>query len=286
MSETFHFTGLSRGLAAVGAGLFFALAASAAGTNQVVDLMETNVPSADPTLAGGQSLNQAASDPTASLMAVQVADWYNANLRDLPGEDANTVVLRTVIPFQFDGYKNIFRATIPFITDNPAVDSGLSDMTLFDLVVFNQSWGRWGVGPVALLPTGGTSRGADQWALGPAEGFTARQGKLLWGVFNQNLFTYTGAEDRNPVNVSVLQPIINYGLGHGWSVGGSEMTFSYDYYAGRWSSLPLGAALNKLVRFGKLPVQFSVQYEHDFADQRGTPEDTIRFSLKFLFPTH
>jgi len=246
--------------------------------------MVTNTPASDVESPGGQSLNQAASDPTASLMSLQIADWYNAHIHGLSGEDANTVVLRPVIPFQTGELNHILRVTVPLITDNPVLDSGLSDITIFDLLVFKESWGRWGIGPVALLPTGGSSRGAEKWAAGPAIGFVARQNKLIWGAFNQNLFTYAGDGSRNDVNVSVLQPILNYGLGHGWSAGNSEMTFSYDYEGGRWSSLPLGVSIAKLVRFGKLPVQFSLQYEHDFADLRGTPEDTIRFTLKFLFP--
>jgi hypothetical protein len=63
------------------------------------------------------------------------------------------------------------------------------------------------------------------------------------------------------------------------------MSFAYDWEGDGWSSLPLGAKVSKLVRFGKMPVQFSLQYEHDFADNRGNPEDTIRFTMKFLFPT-
>jgi hypothetical protein len=247
--------------------------------------MVTNTPASDVQAPGGQSLGQAAEDPTASLMSVQLSDWYTARFNGLNDEDANTVVLRSAIPFQTGDLNHIFRVTVPFITGSPFLDAGLSDMTLFDLVVFDQSWGRWGVGPVALLPSGGSSRGAEQWALGPAVGFTARKGKLLWGAFNQNLFTYAGNDNRTPVNASVVQPIISYGLGHGWSAGCSEMTFTYDYEAGRWASLPLGAKVAKLVKFGKLPVQFSLQYEHDFANQRGTPEDTIRFGMKFLFPT-
>jgi hypothetical protein len=267
-------------LAILGAGLL--LAASSFAAEQIPSDVE---PSADGEKTG-QSLGQAAEDPTASLMSVQLADWYTAKIHGLDDADANTVVLRSAIPFQTGDLNHIFRATVPFITDHPALDSGLSDMTLFDLIVFNQSWGRWGVGPVALLPTGGSKRGAEQWALGPAVGFTARKGKLLWGAFNQNLFTYAGDDDRPPVNASVLQPIISCGLGHGWSMGCSEMTFTYDYEAGRWASLPLGAKVAKLVKFGKLPVQFSLQYEHDFADYQGAPQDTIRFAMKFLFPTH
>lgn len=136
------------------------------------------------------------------------------------------------------------------------------------------------------MPTGGSRRGAEQWALGPAVGFTSKRGKLLWGAFNQNLFTYAGDNGRTPVNASILQPIFNYGLGHGWSVGVSEMTFTRDWEASRWSNLPLGVGVSKLQRFGKLPVQFNLQYEHNFADRRGDTADTIRFAMKFLFPTH
>ena len=56
---------------------------------------------------------------------------------------------------------------------------------------------RWGVGPVMLFPTAtNDALGADQWAIGPAAGFVARSQKLLWGVFNQNLFSYAGNNDR------------------------------------------------------------------------------------------
>lgn len=236
--------------------------------------------------AGGsrEALAQEAEDPTASLMAFQIADWYTASVHGLDGEDANSIVLRPVIPFQTGSLNHILRVTMPFITDHPVLASGLSDTTVFDLLVFTQSWGRWGVGPVTLLPTGGADRGAQQWALGPAVGFTARHQALLWGLFNQNLFRLVGDDDRDDIYVSVLQPILNYGLGGGWSVGNSEMTITYDWATGRWSSIPLGAKASKLVRLAGLPVQLQAQYERDFADDQIGPRDTARFSVKFLFP--
>jgi hypothetical protein len=233
---------------------------------------------------GGQSLGQAAEDPTASLMAFQLSDWFTTNFHGLGGEDANNIVFRPVIPFETGDLHHIFRLTVPFTTSSPFLDSGLSDITAFDLMVFNESWGRWGIGPVALFPTGGSKRGADKWGLGPAVGFTARSGKLLWGLFNQNIFNIGGNDARRDVNVSIIQPIVSYGLGHGWSVGTSEMTVAYDWEAHRWSSLPLGLKVAKLVKIGGAPVQFSVQYEHDFANDHGDPENTIRFTTKLLLP--
>ena len=146
--------------------------------------------------------------------------------------------------------------------------------------------GKVGAGLVALLHTGGKDRGSEKWGLGTAVGFTARDEKLLWGLFNQNIFTVAGDDGRSDVNVSIIQPIFNYGLGNGLAVGTSEMTASYDWEANQWTSLPLGVKLSRLHRFGKLPVQFSLHYEHNFADDTpASPKNTFRFIAKFLFPT-
>ena len=231
-----------------------------------------------------QSLEQAASDPTASLMSLQVSDWHSFKYHTIDEED-NTLVFRTAIPFAIGEQKHILRFTVPFITDHPALDNGLSDTTVFDLMVFERSWGRFGVGAVGLLPTGGSSRGAEQWGLGPAIGFVARQEGYLFGLFNQNIFTVAGEDERSDINISSFQPIFNYKLGSGWSVSFSEMQITYDWENSTWSNLPLGAGINKLHKFGKLPVQFNLQYEHNFADDEVAASDTVRCSVKFLLPT-
>lgn len=177
------------------------------------------------------------------------------------------------------------RATIPITTESPFIDNGISDSTIFDLMTFNESWGRWGVGAVGLLPTGGEKRGAEKWGLGPAIGFTARDPGILWGLFNQNIFTVAGEGDRADVNVSVIQPIVNKSLGNGWSVGASEMNVVYDWEKDDWTSLPVGIKLAKMHKFGELPVQFNVQYEYNFADDDiGSPKQTLRVTAKFIFP--
>jgi hypothetical protein len=245
---------------------------------------ETPLTPAPDSAADNQALGQAANDPTASLASLQVADWYNASLHGLSGESANTVVLRPVIPFRTGPLDHILRVTAPFITDHPTLDSGLSDLTVFDLVVFNEKWGRWGVGPVLLAPTGGSHRGAEQWAIGPALGFVSKHGPLLAGLFNQNLFTFAGDDDRPDVDLSILQPILNYSLGGGWAIGASEMTFTYDWNASDWTNLPLGISVSKVFRVGKVPLQLNGQFEHNFAKNRGAPNNTARLTLKILFP--
>lgn len=232
----------------------------------------------------GQSLAQAASDPTASLMNVQIGDWYTQSYWNLPDESANTINLRSAYPFQWGESKHILRATVPIITDQPSGSTGLSDSTVFDLMVFDTSWGRWGAGAVALLPTGGTKRGAEKWGLGPAIGFVRSQPKTLMGLFNQNVFTVAGDDDREDINISVLQPIFNHQLGSGWAIGASEMSITYDWENSRWISLPLGIAVQKMTKPGGLPVQWNFQYEYNFADDAVGPKSIYRITAKFLFP--
>jgi hypothetical protein len=235
--------------------------------------------------SAGQSLEQAASDPTASLMSVSVQDIYAGSYHQLDDESGNTLLLRSSVPFTTGSLDHIARATLPIVTDSPSGESGLSDLVLFDLIVFDKSWGRWGIGPVLLAPTATDDAiGADKWAIGPAIGFVARSNKLMWGLFNQNLFSFAGDSDRDDVNVSILQPIVNYSLPDKWSVGTSEMNVTYDWDRDAWTVLPLGVKLAKLVKFGKLPVQFAGGYEYNFADDYVAPKWTVNFAVKFLFP--
>jgi hypothetical protein len=134
-----------------------------------------------------------------------------------------------------------------------------------------------------LVPIGADGLSADKWAIGPAVGFTASQPGLLWGVFNQNLFSFAGS-GKQDVNVSIVQPILNISLPDKWSVGTSEMNLVYDWDRDDWTALPLGVKLAKLVKFGQLPVQFAGSYEHNFADDYVAPEWTFNFTVKFLFP--
>ena len=233
-----------------------------------------------------QSLEQAADDPTASLMSLQLSDWYTQGYHNIDNESANNFVLRAAMPFKIGQQSHIMRITAPIITSSPFLDTGLSDITLFDLATFDKEWGRWAVGAVALLPTGGEHRGAEKWGVGPAIGFTVHESHLLWGLFNQNIFTVAGEDNRDDVNVSILQPLVSLSIGKGWSLGVSEMTLTYDWEQGEWSNLPLGFKVAKLHKFDKLPVQFNVQYEYNFADSAlSSPEATVRLTAKLIFPS-
>lgn len=233
----------------------------------------------------GQSLDQAANDPTASLMNVQLQNLYSGDYYNLDDQSGNTFQIRSAIPFKTGRFKHIARVTLPIITDSPSGENGLGDTVLFDMVTSDKSWGRWGAGLVTLLPTASDDKlGSGKWGAGPALGFVARDTRLMWGVFNQNIFSFAGDSERDDVGVSILQPIINISLPNKWSVGVSEMNVTYDWEKSTWTSLPLGIKVNKMVRLGKMPTMFSGSYEYNFQDDNVAPEWTVNFTVKFLFP--
>ena len=62
-------------------------------------------------------------------------------------DHSTEVSFRPVIPFKAFGQSNILRLTVPYRVDGRG-EKGIGDVSLFDLVVVNESWCRWGVGPV------------------------------------------------------------------------------------------------------------------------------------------
>jgi hypothetical protein len=49
------------------------------------------------------------------------------------------------------------------------------------------------------------------------------------GAFStRTFFSFAGNDDREDVNVSIIQPIVNFSLPNHWSIGTSEMNITYD----------------------------------------------------------
>ena len=244
-------------------------------------------------LYADDDLAQKANDPTAPLMSVQLIDGYTSDFyNSLEGETANSISFRAAYPYKWGETNHIARVTLPGVTDTPSGETGIQDMTLFDMTVFGTDWGRYGVGIVGSIPL---ADGNDQWSVGPALGFvnnTLTKG-LNIGLFNQNLFRVAGDDDRPYTKISSLQPILNYSMGGGWNIGTGDIQYIYDWESSQWASLPIGIQVGKLHKFGKLPVIFSVQYIHNFADEVNignglfapTPKTSLTFTAKFLFPT-
>ena len=225
-----------------------------------------------------------ATDPTASLMSFQLNDWYTASLHDAGGT-VNQVVFRSAIPWQGLGHSNIFRVTLPLFTNTPAGRTGVGDTTVFNLTVFNQSWGRWGLGIAGTLPTARDGLGFDKWTAGPAFGFVNSSSKQYnWGLFAQTFFSYAGDDDAPDVGLINLQPIFSYQLGGGRSVSLGNSALVYDTKKSRWASLLLGLNYGQVVTWGGHKWRPNVEVDYDFRNLQGNQEWVLRAAIVLLVP--
>lgn len=114
--------------------------------------------------------------------------------------------------------------------------------------------------------------------------FIARPEWGLWGMFCQNILTIAGDDDCPDINISTLQPIINVSLQNGWSVGTSEMTFTYDWDRTEMVSIPVGVTVSKQTKLAGRPVQWQLSHERNLYDSGVAPKETIGLTAKLLVP--
>ena len=168
----------------------------------------------------------------------------------------------------------MLRMTFPYQVSGPGPE-GLEDVTVFDMVILPQSWGRLGVGVVGSFAAA-TSDVSAHASAGPAIGFVAGVSKKLnLGLFNQNLFG-------NDVAISQIQPILAYQLGSGWSLSLGDLQWPYDWDRGEFLSMPIGVQLGKVLPVAKQPMRFAVNPQYDLKDLPGGSRFKVLFTITLL----
>jgi hypothetical protein len=205
---------------------------------------------------GGQSLESAANDATASMWTFQLS-WEGRTWLDETGPDGqprpegnrDMWQLRFVAPIPLgENLKVINRVTM---RNNEAADrtSGAGDAEYFALFVpFEWATGRWGIGPQVNFPAESSKFGSDKWRYGFASAWLERVGdKVLTGVLVQQIWGQTDPmdPDRQVAQPVTIQPVFNYSLKKGLYINIGETAFSYDWDTEAWL-IPLG------FRFGKV----------------------------------
>ena len=223
-------------------------------------------------------LSRQATDPTASLMSFGLIGGYTGDYYgNTPGDEYRTEIkFQPVIPFRAFGTSNILRMSLPYQVSGRG-ENGLNAVTVFDLVVINESWGRWGIGPVMSFAT--DDNAPDDFVFGPAAGGVWQYSKTLnLGLFNQNLF---GGD----TSLSQLQPIIAYQLGDGWSLSAGDLQIVYDWEDSRWLSVPIGIQLGKVTKLAGQAVRFAVNPQYNLIDDDGLEEWKVLFTFTLLVPS-
>ena len=76
------------------------------------------------------------------------------------------------------------------------------------------------MGPVFLLPAAtNNALGTEKFGIGPSIVVFTQPGKWTLGALYNQIWSVSGANDRDDVSTLYLQPFANYNLGGGLSVG-------------------------------------------------------------------
>jgi len=235
-------------------------------------------------------LAQELTNPLADLMTIPIQMNYD---RDIGPRDDGWKLqtnVQPVIPFHLNPAWNLISRTIlPVIYQDdiaPGAGSqfGLGDLnlSLFFSPKKPTSGGLlWGIGPVFLLPTATDSLlGAEKWSAGPTAVALTMRGPWTAGVLANHVWSFAGDSDRQDVSSTFLQPFAAYTWPNKWTVSVvSEST--YNWKTEKWS-VPVNAAVSKLVRWGKLPVSLQAGIGY-WAESPETGPEGFRFRLQANF---
>jgi hypothetical protein len=227
-------------------------------------------------------------NPVARLISVPLQGNWDFGLgdRDAVGTLLN---VQPVMPFGVSKDTNIILRVIMPLTSHPASGdarvNGLGDIVATAFFSPVKS-GRliWGAGPVFLLPaaTNG-SLGSEKFGIGPSVVALAQPGSFTIGILYNQIWSVSGANDRDDVNSMYLQPFLNYNLGGGLSAGVSAEA-SANYEADDAWTAPLLFSLSKVTLLGKRPVSFAVAAGPTIAGPDDGASWRFRLGATFLFP--
>jgi hypothetical protein len=258
------------------------------------DPQASPTPGPSPTAATSQSLDTPADfdAPLLPRLWFSLEDQVTANYDDVRGS-SNTLNVRGQIPLgqlgQYlspllaPGNLQLIKFKIPFVTSAPndAV-TGNGDTTLVALEYLGAKARKWVVGPVLKIPTASeTDLGSGRWSIGPAGGFTYSNGSTVIGLYAQTYFSFAGPKSRGPVSQTQFQPGLTFSLPGGWSVGTSEMQFTYNWVNNTWQNVPLGICIARRLQNSHHQLVMGLEAEKNLAPVRTTTVWTFRMNLKY-----
>jgi hypothetical protein len=227
-------------------------------------------------------------NPVASLISVPLQGNWDFGLgdRDAVGTLLN---VQPVMPFGISTDTNIILRVIMPLTSQPASAdariNGLGDIVATAFFSPVKS-GRiiWGAGPVFQLPAAtNAALGSEKFGIGPSVVALTQPGPFTIGALFNQIWSVSGANDRNDINSTYLQPFLNYNLGGGLSAG-VVVEASANWEADEAWTAPLLFSLSKVTLLGKRPVSFAVAAGPTIASPDGGASWRFRLGATFLFP--
>ena len=236
---------------------------------------------------GNADLAQDLTNPIANLVTIPIQMNFDRDIG--PGDEGSKITtnVQPVIPFEISENWNLITRTImPLIHQDDVFPGhgsqfGLGDInsSLFFSPKSPTAGGlTWGIGPVLVLPTATDSKlGGRKWAAGPGVVGLTMRGPWTLGVLANHVWSFAGDNDRPDISNTFMQPFAAYTWQSGWTAS-AQSESSYNWETEQWS-VPVNAALSKLVMFGKVPVSLQGGVGYWMESPDSGPEG-LRFRLQ------
>lgn len=252
-----------------------------------------------------QDLAKKSQNPIGNMISLPLQNntYFNVGPSN---EWANSFQLQPVYPVNFGKVNLINRmiipinhlesqkVTVPAQTDlaNSQVTFKTDDVTGLGNITYQgfispAEPGRliWGAGPVLQIPTHTEDElGTDKWSAGPGFVALAMPGKWVLGALAYNIWDFAGPGDDN-VNSLLFQYFVNYNIKNGWYLSSTPViTANWEADSSNQWTVPFGLGIGRLVKFGKLPVDFKLQPFFYAEAPKNGPDWSLQFQVKMLFP--
>jgi len=227
-------------------------------------------------------------NPISSLISVPLQGNWDFGLgdRDATGTLFN---IQPVVPFGVSRSTNlILRVILPLASQPGSGDArvnGVGDVVMTAFFSPAKS-GRftWGAGPVVLLPTAtNNALGSEKFGVGPSAVVLTQPGPWTIGLLFNHIWSTSGANDREDVSSTFLQPFVNYNLGNGLAVG-AVFEATANWNADEHWTAPLVFTVSKVARLGNRPVNFVAGAGPTIASPAGGSTWRFRVMAVFLYP--
>jgi len=240
------------------------------------------------TNADESDLAKSSDNPLATVITVPFQFNYNQGFGTADG-DQWLLNVQPIVPISLnENWGLVSRTIIPvkYQTDifgKSGTQFGLGDTTesLWFIPKQSKPFGlTWGFGPVIHLPTATDPLlGAGKWGAGPTVAAVIQKGPWTIGGLANHVWSFGG----NEINLTYLQPFVNYGSPSGW-IFGLNTESTYDWNTNKWS-IPINATVSKLVTLSDRRVLLRAGAGYHAAGSTGGDTDWRgRFTMTLFFP--
>lgn len=233
--------------------------------------------------AARDSTQNVGNDPLTPMVALQLQDYFQPFLNGQLGSGANQTNLRSVLPHDTFGIPQFARASFPALAsawEPGGAQTGIGDLTIFNVPVTTVKGVKFGAGPLAVVPTATSpALGDRRWQVGGQGIASVRH---AWGL-TALLTAYQQSFDRQSQSLT-FQPLLFYNLHDGYYLRSSGIV-AFDL-AQRTTVVPVGIGLGRAIALpeGRLLNLFVEPQYAAIRNGAGVPTFQVYGGINVQFP--